>query len=74
MIIVETDEIYCIYVRTNRRVKWKYAQYGGRYKTIEAAIEAARQHMGAEPFEYRIENLDDDSVTTGFVNWDIKRS
>ena len=33
MIVVKTDKIYCLYVRTNRRVKWQYAEYGGRYET-----------------------------------------
>lgn len=74
MIVVETDDIYCIYVRTNRRVKWKYAQYGGRYKSREEAIEAAKQHMGTIPFEYLIESLEDGSEVTGFVNWEQKKA
>lgn len=73
MIVVETDKIYCIYVRTNRRVRWKYAEYGGRYETQEKAIEKAKEHYGDIPFEYLITNLENDEEITGFVNWQPKR-
>lgn len=74
MIIVETDRIYCIYVRTNRRTKWQYAEYGGRYETVEKAIEKMIEHMGDTPYEYRIENMNDDEVVaTGFMNWEGKQ-
>lgn len=69
MIRIETNRIYAIYVRTNRRVKWPYTTYGGRYETPEQAIAAAKEHMGDTPFEYRIESLETGNVTTGFVNW-----
>ena len=69
MIVIETNIIYALYVRTNRRVKWQYAEYGGRYETLEQAIDAAKKHFGKTPFEYRIENIDTDEITTGFVNW-----
>ena len=69
MIIIETDRIYCVYVRTNRRTKWQYAEYGGRYETIEKAIEVAKNHMGATPFEYQIQTLDGEVVATDLVNW-----
>lgn len=69
MIVIETDKIYKLYARTNRRVKWKYAEYGGCYRTVEEAIESAKKHYGSKPFEYQIINLDDDSTITGFVNW-----
>lgn len=58
MIVVETDRIYVIYVRTNSRVKWKYSTYGGRYKTIEEAVKAAKEHFPDTSFQYLIENLD----------------
>ena len=35
MVVVKTEKIYCLYVRTNRRVRWQYAEYGGRYETAE---------------------------------------
>ena len=72
MIIVETNRIYALYVRTNRRVKWQYAEYGGRYETIEQAIDADKKHFRETPFEYSIENIDTDEITTGFVNWNRK--
>lgn len=68
MTVIETDKIYVLYTRMNRRVQWKYAAYGGRYRTIEDAVYAAKQYYGKTPFEYRIESMADDSVTTGFVN------
>lgn len=70
MIIVETDRIYCVYVRTNRRIKWQYAEYGGRYETIDKAFEKMKEHMGAISYEYRITKLDGEVVATGFMNWE----
>lgn len=72
MVVVKTDKIYCLYVRTNRRVKWQYAEYGGRYETQEQAIEKAKEHYGNTPFEYLITNLENDEEITGFVNWKSK--
>ena len=60
---------YAIYVRTNRRVKWQYAEYRGRWSSVEEAIEEAKSLMNGEPFEYRVENIGTDEVFTGFVNW-----
>ena len=50
------NRIYVIYIRTNRRVKWKYADYCGRWAGVS--------------FEYRIENRATDEVITGFINWE----
>lgn len=69
MIRIETDRTKCLYCRTNRRVKWQYADYGGRYKTTEEAIKKASERYGEQPYEYRIEDLDSDEVITGKVNW-----
>ena len=67
MIVIETDMTYAIYVRTNRRVKWRYASYGGRYDTVEDAIESARRHFPPNTqFEYRVEDFNGDVVATGF--------
>ena len=57
MIVVETDRIYAIYVRTNSHCQWKYSTYGGRWETPERALEIAKSHMN-EPFEYLIENIE----------------
>lgn len=72
MVVVKTEKIYCLYVRTNRRVRWQYAEYGGRYETAEKAIEKAKEHFGDAPFEYLITNLENDEEITGFVNWKSK--
>lgn len=69
MIVIETTKIYVLYVRTNRRVKWRYAEYGGRYESFEKALDAAKQHFGDTPFEYHVENLENEEIITGFVNW-----
>lgn len=72
MIRIETTRIYVLYTRTNRRVKWQYAKYGGRYESIEEAITAAKQHYGDTPFEYQIENMETDEITQALVNWKKK--
>ena len=68
MIIIETEKIYCVYARKNRRVKWRYAEYGGRYETVEKAIEAVREHFGDERVEYLVETLDGETKAQGFIN------
>ena len=72
MIVIEDNRIYAMYVRTNRRIKWTFAEYGGRYETIEQAINSAKKHFGNTPFEYSIENMETDEITTGFINWNRK--
>lgn len=72
MIIIETTKTKYITVRTNRRVKWEYAEYCGRYETVEEALEAVKEHYGDQPLEWLIKDLDTDEVTTGFMNWDRK--
>ena len=57
-----------MYTRTNRRVKWKYADYCGRWASVDEAIKAAAERMaGGVSFEYRIENRATDEITTGFA-------
>ena len=72
MIRIEATRIYVLYTRTNRRVKWQYAEYGGRYESIEDAIAAAKKHYGDTPFEYQIENMETDEITQALVNWKKK--
>lgn len=69
MIVIKDDRVNVIYTRTNRRVKWQYAEYCGMYASIDEAIEHAKEHYGDQGFEYRIENRETDEVTTGFINW-----
>ena len=68
MIIIETDRIYCVYARKSRYVKWRYAEYGGRYETVEKAVEAVKEHFGNERVEYLIETLDGEKMAQGFIN------
>lgn len=63
----QPERKYCIYCRTNRRTKWRYAEYGGRYETVEQAIEKAKEHY-TEKAEYIVEDMDGNLVATGFVN------
>lgn len=70
MIVCETDRIYSIYVRTNRRIQWRYAEYMGRWETIEKAVETAKQRM-TEPFEYRVEEIGGNVVANGFINKEV---
>lgn len=67
MIRIEDSRTKVIYCRTNRRVKWTYSEYGGRYETEEEAIRTAKEHYGETGFEYRIENMETDEIKTGFV-------
>lgn len=69
MIQIETGRLTVIYVRTNRRVKWQFATYGGRYRNKEEVLRAAEENMGDVPYEYQIWDMVTDEVTTGFVNW-----
>lgn len=71
MIIINDDRSKAIYVRYNRRVKWKYAEYCGRYRTNEEAIENAKTRCGDKSFEYLIEDMEGDR-TTGFVGWCVE--
>lgn len=65
------NRIYVAYIRTNRRVKWKYADYCGRWASVDEAIKAAEERAGeGAAFEYRIENRATDEVITGFINWE----
>ena len=63
----QPERIYSIYCRTNRRTKWRYAEYGGRYETVEKAIEEAKKHY-TEKAEYIVEDMEGNLIATGFVN------
>ena len=67
------EKIYVLYYRTDRRIKWKYATYGGRYKTIEDALITAKERNGSVPFQYQIENMATEDIVSGYVNWDKRR-
>ena len=48
--------IYAVWARTNRRVRWQYADFCGRYESIDEAIKAVKERY-SEEVEYMIENL-----------------
>ena len=74
MIMIETDRIYTIYIRTNRNTPWKYATFCGRYRTPgEAVLQATRRVR--EPFEYMIGSLEDESFRlTGFAGQEKEKA
>jgi hypothetical protein len=56
MVRIEDDKRYCLYYRLSRRVRWKYAEYGGRYETAKDAVAALKEHVH-EWCEYQIEDM-----------------
>lgn len=70
MIVIEDNRTKSIYIRQNRRVQWRYAEYCGRYETEAEAIENAKDRC-KEPFEYRIEDMSG-TIITGFVGWYVE--
>lgn len=58
MIVINDDKRYCLYYRTNKRVRWRYAEYGGRYLTVEDAIASARNHANGKRAQILIEDMD----------------
>lgn len=69
MIVGHTDRIYIAYYRTNRRVRWDYAEYAGRWETLERAIEEVRERLNGQRGEYRIVNVfTSEKAAQGFAN------
>lgn len=62
------DKRYSLYYRTNKRTKWRYADYGGRYTSIDSAINALKTHVIGF-VEYQICDMydDDNIVLTGYL-------
>lgn len=56
MIVIETNRVFAVYVRTNRRVRWQFAEYCGRWESLERAISEAKARTHGT-FEYRIEDM-----------------
>lgn len=67
MIQIETDRIMIARARVNRRVRWPYAEYCGRWKTVEEAVEHVREYAAGRRAEYQIENMMSGEIVTGFV-------
>lgn len=68
MIVVTDNRCFVAYARVNRRVQWRYAEYCGRWETLEDAIRNAKEHFPGQRIEYRIENMVTDEVITGFTD------
>ena len=66
MIKIETNRIYAIYTRQNRRIRWQYANYMGRWETPEKALEIAKERIEGD-FEYRIEEIGGGIGMAGFI-------
>ena len=66
IVIHETERIYVIRTRTNRRVQWQYADYQGRWETPEKAIEVAKERISGS-FEYQITTIDGTIVKKGIA-------
>jgi hypothetical protein len=63
----EQERTYAIYIRTNKRVRWQYARYEGRWATPEEAVAAAKERHLDINFEYLIENITVKETFTGEV-------
>jgi hypothetical protein len=62
MIVIQDNRTKAIYIRQNRRIQWRYAEYCGRYETEAEAIENAKSRCEGQ-FEYMIEDMDGSTVT-----------
>ena len=61
MIVIKDDRTFTLYYRQNKRTKWQYADYGGRYKSINDAIKALKGHIKGQ-VEYYIEDIDGNTI------------
>jgi hypothetical protein len=73
VIKITTDRTYAIYIRTNKRVKWRFAKYEGRWASPEEAIAVATQRHPNISFEYQIEQLGVADIIQGEVKHDGKK-
>ena len=67
MVILTDNRYLATYARTNRRVRWEYSEYCGRWATIDEAISAVRERHTDGRVEYRIENRMTNEVITGYL-------
>ena len=61
MLKIKDDRVFTLYYKQNKRTKWKYANYGGRYKSINDAIKTLKEHIKGQ-VEYYIEDIDGNIV------------
>ena len=67
MVIISDNHCFATYARVNRRIKWKYSEWCGRWATVEDAISRVREMFPRQRVEYRIENRATDEVITGYI-------
>jgi phosphoribosylformylglycinamidine (FGAM) synthase-like amidotransferase family enzyme len=65
--IENTERTYAIYIRTNKRVQWKFAHYEGRWSSPEEAVKMATERHPDISFEYQIDQLGGDGIIQGEV-------
>lgn len=68
MIVITDNRSKCTYARTNRRVRWKYAEWCGRWETVDEAIARVKEIFPGQKVEYKIEDRATDDVITGFID------
>ena len=66
MILIKTDRVYVAYARENRHVRWCYADYCGRWATMDEAIQKVKD-MYDNSVEYMIFNMETDETVRGFT-------
>lgn len=65
--MITTNRIYKAYARINRKIRWQYSDYCGRWESIEKAVSEVTERYSNQDVEYRIENMVTDEVVTGIV-------
>ena len=61
------NRVWALYCRVNRRIRWEYATYCGRWETVERALAEVKDRYD-DPVEYRIENKTTNDVLIGYAN------
>ena len=67
MIVIQDNRLYSIHYRTSRRTRWQYAEYAGRYASLEDAVEELRRRLDSQPAEYLIHNMATDEEVVGTI-------
>lgn len=63
---LENYKPYCLYYRTNKRTKWRYAEYGGCYNSTDEAVTVLKEHI--KTFAEYIIECDGEIIKEGSIN------